>query len=328
MHIPITINGNDELLKFVNTNGWKGDGSPTNPVVIGHTTPVNIYTYSITFVNITLHVIIENLVFNFLHFKNCKNIIIRNCVCVQCNQHFAILCTDCENIYIYRNCVYSKTIDVSYCHNCVLINNIMVSDETADGMRVGGIQCSVLYNIIISCLSGIVCNRANATVTNNIIVANNSCVKCQSSIRLINNVEYCIIYQNVMIYPHQMIRYVKAVKNGLLYNYITFVDILVRESTTYNIIACNVCLSDFINIYAMKKDRVNEINIQDVLYNVCVSMSYISELYDKHYVMGNKIPYLLTVDNVYYQISECVKQNNIKQIKTYINQNLRKSTNW
>jgi len=328
MHTTITINGNDELLQFVNIHGLKGDGSPTNPVVIGHTTPVNIYTYSITFSNITLHVIIENLVFNFLHFNNCKNIIIRNCICVQCNQHFAIRCTDCENIYIYRNCVYSKVIDVEYCNNCMFINNIVVSDEATDGMRVGCIQCSVLYNIIISRLAGIVCHRVREISKNNIIVANNSCINCQSSIRLINDVEYCVIYQNVMVCPNQMTRYVKAVKNELLYNYITYVDILVRESTTSNIITCNVCLSDFINIYTMKKKNVGEINIQDVLYNVCVSMSYIAELYDKHQVMGNKIPYLLTVDNLYYQISEYVKQNSIKQIKTHINQKFSKPTGW
>jgi len=129
-----------------------------------------------------------------------------------------------------------------------------------------------------------------------------------------------IIHNNVIVTPNQLSYFVNAVHEmddeTTFWTYLY--DIYIDNETTNHIISCNLCLSDFINIYVSYGTAYNKQFIPDVVYNVCLSFSVLPGIIPNHYVMGNKMPYVITTEKFYMDVFAYARTHNEKEVLEFI----------
>ena len=136
----LTIFSNSQLIQVAQTNGWTGDGSKVNPILIGNFSISNAYPFALQFENVNLWVRINNIsithsdggislinVENF-HFEN---ISISNLI----YQYVPLVIDSSTNVNITSFTItdYAKHISIENSRNIKLTNsNIAIQTESYD----------------------------------------------------------------------------------------------------------------------------------------------------------------------------------------------------
>jgi len=314
------ISSNQELQKMAKEYRFKGDGTPDNPFVWQiKNAKLQMFEY-IKLSNITLHLIIECVNGKSIDLRNCCNITIRNSILCPVTAN-AIVCENCEYISIYHNVVYEGGMMLNRSDYCHVINNILVRCPVY-GVAVNGSNCLVLHNIIMHAPEGLALGCASDVTTTDIITKN-VCIHCQTGIGIGGGTAIPIrhiIHNNVILTPNQLSYFVNAVHEiedeTTVWTHLY--DICVDNETTNHIISCNLCLSDFINIYVTYGTSGNKQFIPDVVYNVCLSFSALPGIIPIHYVMGNKMPCVINAEKFYIDILEYARTHNEKEVLEFI----------
>jgi hypothetical protein len=180
-HLPVFIDGNEDLITTASNEDWSGTGSIGSPIRISNL-KISSEHIGIHIVNVTFHFIIENCliepyvsetgpVFGIL-IENCEHVSIERCVIV--GHYYGIYIRTTDDVYVSRteimdgtygvflndtSNVWLHSLDVIVCENGIGLNHSLYTfiDQTIiDYPTNSGIECINSFGTIMrqNCLYG------------------------------------------------------------------------------------------------------------------------------------------------------------------------------